>query len=248
MIVFVIVPLVNLGRMDLFMPKIEDDGNVVRPSHYWTEIRETAWIKYASELLAKEEIDNNVMTTWSGYDSRMKDWSSLKPRAKIGILPLFPDKSLQFPSPLGDVQYVILYVQTSYWGYNWYIPWLRMGSGWCLRPGCSPGAELYHRWITIKRALGKIINFYWWPSISFSKDHYRPFPQSHRVIPTHLKNDLTSSRGRDVCSSTVHLSSSLKFSFGVCALSGRWWFWALCLGWIILCPWFLAFDHTIFFR
>ena len=73
MIVFVIVPPVNLGRMDLLMPKIEDDGNVVRPSHYWTEMRETAWIKYASEILAKEGIDNNVMTTWSGYDSRMKD-------------------------------------------------------------------------------------------------------------------------------------------------------------------------------
>ena len=73
MIVFVIVPPVNLDRVDLFMPKIEDDGNVVRLSHYWTEIRETAWIKYASELLAKEEIDNNVMTTWSGYDSQMKD-------------------------------------------------------------------------------------------------------------------------------------------------------------------------------
>ena len=33
MIVFVIVPPGNLGRMDLFMPKIED-GNVIRPSHY----------------------------------------------------------------------------------------------------------------------------------------------------------------------------------------------------------------------
>ena len=33
MIVFVIVPPDIIGRMDLFMPKIED-GNVVRPSHY----------------------------------------------------------------------------------------------------------------------------------------------------------------------------------------------------------------------
>ena len=54
------------------MPNIED-GDVVRPSHYWTEIRETAWIKYVPELLAKEEIDNSIMTTWSGYHSRMKD-------------------------------------------------------------------------------------------------------------------------------------------------------------------------------
>ena len=38
------------------------------------------------------------------------------------------------------------------------------------------------------------------------------------MIPTHLKNYLTSSRERDVYSSTVHLLSSLKFSFGVCEM------------------------------
>ena len=43
------------------------------------------------------------MTTWSGYHSRMKDWGSLKPQAEIDILPLFPDKSMQFSSILGDV-------------------------------------------------------------------------------------------------------------------------------------------------
>ena len=37
-----------------------------------------------------------------------------------------------------------------------------------------------------------------------------------------LKNDLTSSRGRDVCLNTVHLLSSLKFSLVVCAHSERW--------------------------
>ena len=42
------------------------------------------------------------------------------------------------------------------------------------------------------------------------------------VIQTYLKNDLTSSRGRDVCVSTVHLLSRWTFSFVVCALSERW--------------------------
>ena len=70
-----------------------------------------------------------------------------------------------------------------------------MGSGWCLRLVCSPLAELYQRWMsTILSALGMIIKFYWWPSISFSKEH----TYSHRVIQTYLLNDLTSSRGRDV--------------------------------------------------
>ena len=29
----------------------------------WSEIRETVWIKHVCELLTKEEIDNNIMTT-----------------------------------------------------------------------------------------------------------------------------------------------------------------------------------------
>ena len=41
----------------------------------------------------------------------MKDWSSLEPRAKIDILLLFPDKSMQFPSILGEVKYVILKIK-----------------------------------------------------------------------------------------------------------------------------------------
>ena len=47
------------------------------------------------------------MTTWSGYHSRMKELSSIKPRAEIDILALFPDKS--FPAiSFNDVKYVIL--------------------------------------------------------------------------------------------------------------------------------------------
>ena len=44
------------------------------------------------------------MTTWAGYHSAVKDWSSLKPRAEIGFLPLFADKSVQIPLILGDVR------------------------------------------------------------------------------------------------------------------------------------------------
>ena len=88
-----------------------------------------------------------------------------------------------------------------------------------MRLGCSPLAELCQRWMTtILSALGIIIEFHWWPSISFSKE----YTYSHRVIPTYLKNHLKSSRGRDVCVSTVHLLSRWKKSFVVCELSERW--------------------------
>ena len=182
------------------------------------------WIKHVCELLTKEEIDNNIMTTWSGYHSRMK------PRAEIDILPLFPDKS--FPA-------------------IFFKPWWRqvrnfdrMGSGWCLRLVCSPLAELYQRLLTtILSALGMIIKFHWWPSISFSKEH-RP-TYSHGVIQIYLKNDLTNSRGRDVCVSTVHLLSKWKLSFVVCALSEKWWFWVQCLGWIVSLV-FSVWPHHFF--
>ena len=117
-----------------------------------------------------------------------------------------------------------------------------MGSGWCLRLECSPLAELYQRWMTtILSALCMIIKFHWWPSISFSKEH----TYSHRVIQTHLKNDLTSSRGWDVCVSTVHSLSRWKFSFVVCVLSERWWFWAQWLGWIVSLV-FIVWPHHFF--
>ena len=105
----------------------------------------------------------------------------------------------------------------------------------------SAGSRQLDRWrCIILRTLGMIIKFHRWPSISFSKEH----AYSHRAIQTYLKNDLTSSRGRDVCVSTVP-ASRWKFSFVLCALSERWWFWAQ-LGELCLC--FSAFDHSIFSR
>ena len=112
---------------------------------------------------------------------------------------------MQFPSIFGDVKYVILIGGLHIEDKAHFI----CGSGWGvgLRLGCSPLAELYRRWMTtILSALGMIITFHWWHFISISKEH----TYSHRVIQTYLKNDLTSSRGRDVCVSTAHLLSKWK--------------------------------------
>ena len=49
---YVIVPAVNLGHVDLFMP-MSEDGNLIKPSHYRalvSETRETAWKSHISEL------------------------------------------------------------------------------------------------------------------------------------------------------------------------------------------------------
>ena len=101
-----------------------------------------------------------------------------------------------------------------------------MGSGWCLRLVCSPLAELYQRWMTtILSALSMIIKFHWWP-ISFSKEH--------TYSNTDLFEEWFDKQSREVCVSTVHLLSRWKFLFVVCALSERWWFWAQCVGWIVL--------------
>ena len=45
--------------------------------------------------------------TWSGFNSSLEDASTIKPPAKIGILPIFPDKFTNPPL----VKHVILLVQ-----------------------------------------------------------------------------------------------------------------------------------------
>ena len=200
------------------------------------------------------------MATWSGYYSRMQDCSSLKHRAEIGILPLFPDKSTdpclvkhvmlivkqsieflnpgqtpvlgcdqplfalakqlqwQFPSILCDDKYVILigglHIESK--AHLMLGKFIR-GSGWewaMSEAGCSPLVELYPPWMTtILSALGMLIKFHWWPSISSSKKHTQYIPQIQKVTLTHLTNSVPNSSGIDVCLSTGHSLSSLNFSF-----------------------------------
>jgi len=44
-------------------------------------------------VLQKGKLDKDDVVTWAGFNSQLSSNESIKPRAEIGILPLFPDKA-----------------------------------------------------------------------------------------------------------------------------------------------------------
>ena len=132
----------------------------------------------------------------------------------MDILPLFSEKSKLFSSILGDVKYVILKIKL--------IQAVALDGVWVMS---EAGVLTSGRAVStlddhhIKRTLYDHQVLLVAPLSPSARSILDLF---HMVIPTHLKNDLTNSRGIDVCLSTVHLLSSWKFSFVVCALSERW--------------------------
>ena len=102
--------------------------------------------------------------------------------------------AMQFPS--GDVKYVMLIGELHIEDKAHLI----CGSGWG-EAGvftCGGAVSMLDDNHNDLWALGMHIKFHWWPSISFS----------HMVIPTNLKNYITSRPGKDVGLSTLHLLSS----------------------------------------
>ena len=107
---FVIVPPLDLSRVELFVPK-NMDSDIVRPAHdrvQGSQVRDDAWINHVSGLMSKEELQTGDVVTWSGFNSSLEDSNSIKPPAEIGILPIFPDKS----TDPAIVKHIMLLVQT----------------------------------------------------------------------------------------------------------------------------------------
>ena len=85
------------------------DTRTVRPAHDrvpGSQGRDEAWIDHVFWINIKGGAKKGDIVTWSGFNSSLED-ASIKPPAKIGILPIFPDKSTN--SPL--VKHVMLLVQ-----------------------------------------------------------------------------------------------------------------------------------------
>ena len=49
-----------------------------------------AWILKASEMIAQDKLKSGDIVTWAGFNSSILPDESVKPKANIGILPLFP--------------------------------------------------------------------------------------------------------------------------------------------------------------
>ena len=188
-------------------------------------------------------VNSTLWALWQPGQVIILGWKNKAPsnlKQKLTFYLSFLTKPfLQFPSILADVKYVILigglhiedwahFICGSGWGVG--DVW-----GWCV-----------HLWQSY-------INAGWPPyqvhSVWSSSFIGGPLSPSARIIPIviqiYLKNGVTSSGGRDVCVSTVHLLSRWKLSFVVCALSERWWFRAQCLGWIVS-PVFSVWQYHFF--
>ena len=106
---YVIVPPMDLTGGELFVPR-DVDTRTVRPAHDripGSQGRDEAWLDHVSGLISKEELQKGDVVTWSGFNSSLEDASAIKPPAEIGILPIFPDKSMDPPL----VKHVMLLVQ-----------------------------------------------------------------------------------------------------------------------------------------
>lgn len=91
---YVIVPPIELNTRDIFVPRINEGQ--VWPNHSLVngaKVKDDAWIAHVGGVLEKGELEKGDVVTWSGFNSQLMDDASIKPKAEIGILPLFPDKA-----------------------------------------------------------------------------------------------------------------------------------------------------------
>ncbi len=51
-----------------------------------------AWLNHVSSVIESGEL-HDIPVTWSGFNSHAQNDTDIKPRAVIGICPLFPDKA-----------------------------------------------------------------------------------------------------------------------------------------------------------
>ena len=89
-----VVPPAELnGNSDVLLKRTDDP---VRPRHdriSGAVVKDCAWILKASELIAQDKLKSGDIVTCAGFNSSLLLDESVKPKANISILPLFPDKA-----------------------------------------------------------------------------------------------------------------------------------------------------------
>lgn len=64
-------------------------------------------MSHVSKLLAQDTLPDGGVVTWSGYNSLLMSDESVKPKAVIRVLPLFPDKATT-PSMMKHVMHLTM--------------------------------------------------------------------------------------------------------------------------------------------
>jgi len=89
-----VVQPAELPSHDVFVPCTPNHSS--RPSHNLVpgaKIKDESWMAHVSTVLQQDTLADNEVITWSGYNSRLMTNESVKPKAVIGVLPLFPNKA-----------------------------------------------------------------------------------------------------------------------------------------------------------
>ena len=123
-------PLIQLDLTDTSVPQLPESYSVVlpaeypsnelyvphtpnlscRPSHnllHGATVKDESRMSHVSKLLAQDMLPDGEVITWSGYNSRLMNDESMKPKAVIGVLPLFPDKAAT-PSMMKHVMHLTI--------------------------------------------------------------------------------------------------------------------------------------------
>ena len=89
---YVIQTPVEFVQADIFAPRVNDS---IRPSHnvVGAKVKDEAWMQHVYRVIKQDELDEDNIVTWAGYNSSLASDESVKPPAEIGIYPLFADKA-----------------------------------------------------------------------------------------------------------------------------------------------------------
>jgi hypothetical protein len=89
-----IVPQVELNRDKVYVPL--SGSSKVRPSHNLVngaKVKDEAWMAHVTNVLEQDMLCDGDVITWSGFNSQNMTADSVKPRAEVGVFPLFADKA-----------------------------------------------------------------------------------------------------------------------------------------------------------
>ncbi|MES9882214.1 MAG: hypothetical protein ABW185_15180 [Sedimenticola sp.] len=90
---YTVVPPVELYAGDIILAK---SLATVRPGRECIPgaiVKEQAWLETCTRLLEKDALDDRDTLTWAGFNSSLQSNEVVKPRAEIGMLPIFPEKA-----------------------------------------------------------------------------------------------------------------------------------------------------------
>ena len=94
---YAVVPPAELDGGDIVLLLSE---HPVRPRNdriTGATVKDQAWIDQVSDIILNSTDPGQHIVTWAGFNANLLNEDTIKPKAIIGVLPLFPDKAASVP-------------------------------------------------------------------------------------------------------------------------------------------------------